>query len=197
MEPNLFDLLGFREPDPIPQHQPPAPRANRRKKDARPTGPLYSFLRERYFACTVAAGPGHSPPLKIDDRDSTDVYDGFCEISLLVTQPEDGSFVLEMIRPPHDAEVMAVIEEMDGRWTEGKAGTKVQIHLAIKEHRWIRKLAQAIGRVVSPRHVSRTGKRYDIPEWRFVARRTMNALLRLADHLWEYRKLVVAAKRGK
>jgi hypothetical protein len=91
---------------------------------------------------------------------------------------------------------MAVIEEKDGRWTEGKAGTKVRIHLAIKDHRWIRKLAQAIGRGVSPRHVSRTGNRYDIPEWRFVARRTMNALLRLADALWEYRKLVAAAKRG-
>jgi hypothetical protein len=44
--------------------------------------------------------------------------------------------------------------------------------------------------------VSRTGKRYDIPEWKFVAPRTMNALLRLADLLWKYRKLVAEAKRG-
>jgi hypothetical protein len=153
-------------------------------------------LRERYFACTAADGPGHSPPLKIDDRDSTDVFDGFCEISLLVTQPEDGSFVLELTRPPHDAEVMAVIAEKDGRWIEGRSDTKVRIRLTIKDHRWIRKLAHAIGRVVSLRHVSRTGKRYDIREWRFVAPRTMNALLKLADLLWKYRKQVAAAKRG-
>jgi hypothetical protein len=68
----------------------------------------------------------------------------------------------------------------------------IQCH---RDH-WLRKLAKAIGQVVSYRHVRKTGKRYEIRDWRFVAPRTKEALIRLADALWEHRGEVAAAKRG-
>lgn len=52
----------------------------------------------------------------------------------------------------------------------------------------LRDLAKAIKGVVSVRHVKRTGKRYDVKDWKWIAARTARSLNKLADAIWAFRE---------
>jgi hypothetical protein len=115
--------------------------------------------------------------------------------SVAVPDPENGTFLLELVNPPEDDQVRYLILAKGGQRTVENGRVIFRLALTVKEHPWLRKLAKTIGQVVSYRHVHKTRKRYDIRDWRFVAPRTKEALIQLANAIREFRGQVAAAKR--
>ena len=206
MEDNLFDVLGYPDLDSNPKKPPGPAEANGIKVPLASThnstgrkGPsppsLKMFLLARYSRRNEHVVTQQYQPIKIDHRGPGDVSHEFCEISLAIPDPEDGTFLLELTNPPCDDQVKALIRERQHKWTQEYGQTLVRIALAAKEHGFIRKLAFAIGRVVSLKHIHQTGKRYPVENWKWLAGRTKKSLVTLANALREYRKLCAEAKK--
>lgn len=197
MNGNLFEMLGIPDPEAQPSVPPmPAaiqstvlvcPRSGKCSCCQQPRLGLHAFLAQRYPLRPRQQLVGAATPLQIDDRKTTDRSNAFCDITLTVHAGDD-RFVLELLHPPWDDQVRQLISTYGGQWIDSVEQIKMVIDVPVKKHRFIRQLAQAVRRVISPRHVRRTGKRYPISDWRWVAERTAGSLDGLASAVWEYRK---------
>jgi hypothetical protein len=204
---SLFDILGTEEPAgkntvPVSNRRPPAISNSLLVASNTPTGArkadlpsLSAFLSRQFPYLSPGRPDAKYRPMQIDDRRSNDCAHDFCDISIAVPLPEDGTFLLEMTNPPCDEQDKALVARKSSKWFLGVGHPKVFIALTLMDNRFIRELANAIKRVASVRHVRRTGNRYELPNWRWLAGRTAQSLVKLADALWDYRKLRAAAER--
>lgn len=83
---------------------------------------------------------------------------------------------------PFDDEAKAVAAELDGSWQATRTGQRLTLNLSCSQTSGIIRLATAIRRVVG------RGRRYDDPNWKWIARRTANALNRSTATLSNFRK---------
>jgi hypothetical protein len=181
-EDDLFELMGVRD-HAIPANASPSP----------PKAPLGTQLREylaRQYRPRPPASAGATAkvqPISIDDRDAGDVYPAFCQIIVTVPDTADGLFSLELLHPPHDAEVEELITDKGGRAGQlaaGPCGPPVSFHIHIrpKDAPFLRQLARAVRRVIG------RGRSYADPNWKWLVPRTAASLERLAQHLDEFRR---------
>src|SRR5580658_4681421 len=129
MEDNLFDVLGFNDSD----------------KKTIPS--LMEFLMPHYPLRTGHGVTDKYRPFKIDDRNSDDVIQNFCEISVAIPDPEDGFMLLELYDLPTDSGVRALISQRQHEWTHQCGQTLVRIAISVKDSAYVRKLALAIRKV--------------------------------------------------
>jgi hypothetical protein len=112
--------------------------------------------------------------VRIDDRQKTDVYPGFCGISV-TSQASDGSSVLlELWSAPHNAEVCEVVGRHGGVLAPDPFGASIRLTLGCGDAPRVRDLARAIHRVI------RRGQQYPNPHWKWICPRTAESLERFA-----------------
>jgi hypothetical protein len=187
-EPDLFKILGESGlMDDSVELPAPAP------------GPLGTRLREFLIACygnptgRRARPTPNVLPVFIDDRDAGDVYPAFCHITVRVPDNNDGLFLLQLIHPPRNEEVEALVKAKDGRIERGaddQSWFPVTFCIPVrpKDGRFLRKLARAIRRVTG------RGQSYADRNWKWLAPRTADSLAKLARHLDDFRNSIKKAR---
>jgi hypothetical protein len=120
----------------------------------------------------LTGGPIH---IRVDDRDGDDIYPGFCDIHLKMSEPDAEEFQLILDNVPFDDEVKAVAEALDGTWQTTRTGERLVLTLPVADAGVIFRLAKAIRQVVG------RGKRYLDRNWKWIAPRTAKSLERLAS----------------
>jgi hypothetical protein len=136
-----------------------------------------SFATNLLDACCPRGRGNVASPrtsVRIDDRQESDVYPGFCEIHVSVQDPDGSSVLLELSPAPHNAEVCEVVERHGGQVTHAPLGVSVRLSVGPKDARRVRDLARAIRRVIG------RGQRYPDPNWKWLCPRTANSLERFA-----------------
>ena len=118
---------------------------------------------------------------RVDDRDS-DIYPGFCNMHLKLSDPNADQFVLTLDNVPFDDDVKAVAAELGGSWQSSRTGERLTLNLSASDRTGIRQLAKAIRQVVG------RGRRYLDPNWKWIAPRTAKSLERLAKALPKSRR---------
>lgn len=114
---------------------------------------------------------------RIDDWGPSDVPTLCCQISVEVRRND--SFRLTLHNPPLSDEVRAVVGRCGGRVTEHPT-TVIELDFpSPRSARAVRELAAAV------RGVTARGRRYPNPNWKWVAPRTADSLLRFARLLTE------------
>jgi hypothetical protein len=207
-EESLFDIPGLFKLDDEPSERPegtttpthrPGQVSNGHSVGTKPPvlPSLKTYLRRWFPIRKTRRATEKYQPFKVDDKQPSDTSRHFSEISVAVPDAENGSFLLELFAPPEDDQVRYLILGKGGQRTIEGGRVVVRLALTVKDHPWLRKLAKAIGRVVSYRHVRKNRKPYGIRDWKFVAPRTKEALIQLANALREYRGQVAAAKHRK
>ena len=73
--------------------------------------------------------------------------------------------------------VKELAAELDGTWAQNRSGERLTLELSVSQSTAISDLAVAIRNVVG------RGRRYDDPNWKWIARRTAKSLERLAKVL--------------
>lgn len=136
--------------------------------------------------------PLHS--FQIDDCSPSDHYRPFCDITLTLPERENQSLQLELMHPPVDDAVLALVKKRRSQRVGDRYVERLTLDLKLTDVMFLRSLAKAIRRVVSLRHISRTGQRYDIPNWAWMAGRTAHSLDRFATAIWKYRQERRASK---
>ena len=111
--------------------------------------------------------------IRVDDRDSSDSYPGFCDIHLKMSAVDATQFTLLLDNVPYDDHVREIATSMDGTWQSSRTGERLTLNLPADDCGNIRGLAKAIADVVG------RGKRYLDPNWKWIARRTAKSLERL------------------
>ena len=141
---------------------------------------LKQFFFDAYgFRNTKLQKPSRNAPFKIDDFGEADSrYDLFCHISLTVT--DDDSFDLDLDNTPINDDVRSLVNSVDGKEVRTDATTNIVTSLRTSDTLFIRKLASAIGGVIS------RGQKYKVRHWRWTALRTQRSLERFADNLDEF-----------
>jgi hypothetical protein len=115
--------------------------------------------------------------IRIDDHTPDDVYRGFCNIHLMIPEPDAGTLKLILDNVPHDPEVEAIAKDLQGTWRTTPAGRTLSVSLTVQQVPEIRRLATAIRQVVA------RVKRYPDRNWKWIAPRTADSLERLAEVL--------------
>ena len=114
---------------------------------------------------------------RLDDRDDDDCYPGFCSIQLRMSDPNSSEFILILSNVPSDDDVKELAAELDGTWESTRTGERLTLELSASQFTAISELAAAIRKIVG------RGRRYDDPNWKWIARRTAKSLERLAKVL--------------
>jgi hypothetical protein len=138
---------------------------------------LVEFLGQ--FYCSAGA----ERSFRVDDQSSVDKSPNFCNLTVKVSEHDPHSFELVLERVPWDEHVEDVAEECSGEWTAELYGRSLTVCLNVKNITAVRRLAGAIGKVTG------RGRRYSIPNWKWVSRRTAASLQILADRLIEFRRM--------
>lgn len=121
-------------------------------------------------ARNLTGGPIH---IRVDDRDGDDIYPGFCDIYLKMSDPNAEEFELILDNVPFDDEVKRVGSDLDGTWQTTRTGERLVLTLPVTDSGGIAWLAEAIRQVVG------RGKRYPDRNWKWIAPRTAKSLERL------------------
>jgi len=156
--------------------------------------PIVSFLMNHYPQRSNASNPKLFR-FQIDDRKPHERTPSFCEITAIFPDTENDHFTLELTHPPYNEALHELVEQLGGEWTHAVALTTLAIRFALKKQRPLRDFANAVARVASVRHVRRTGDRYYIRDWKWVAPRTSRAIHTFAAHVWQFRGERAATKR--
>ena len=122
----------------------------------------------------ASTGPIH---IRIDDQENDDCYPGFCNIYLKMSDPNSSEFILILSNVPSDDDVKELAAELDGTWESTRFGERLTLELSASQFTAISELAAAIRKIVG------RGRRYDDPNWKWIARRTAKSLERLAKLL--------------
>ncbi len=109
----------------------------------------------------------------IDDRDTNDVYPGFCNINLGISDANAETVTIILDNVPYDDQVRSIAADLDGTWQDTRTGKRLTLNLPTAEIEEITPLAQAI------HHVVGNGSRYDDRNWKWIAPRTAKSLERL------------------
>ncbi|WP_337175095.1 hypothetical protein [Paludisphaera sp.] len=120
--------------------------------------------------------PDRKISIRIDDRNGSDVYKRFCEISVTVACAGD-TLLLRLDNPPLGQDLRDFVEKHGGLVKEGGDRTVIAMNLKSNQARLVRELADAVDRVVG------RGRRYPDSNWKWIAPRAAKSLKRLADHL--------------
>lgn len=133
---------------------------------------LHSRLAQAYpkQAKGLADGPIY---IRIDDRDSDDIYYGFCDIHLKMSDLRDDKFTLILDNVPFDDEVKSIASELNGTWQTTRSGERLTLNVTSADRREITRLSKAIRQLVG------RGKSYLDRNWRWIAPRTSKSLDRL------------------
>ncbi|WLD14657.1 hypothetical protein [Planctellipticum variicoloris] len=123
-------------------------------------------------AKNLTGGPIH---IRVDDRDGDDIYPGFCDIHLKMSDPDAEEFQLILDNVPYNDDVKAVASDLDGTWQTTRTGERFVLTLPVADAGGIVRLAKAIRQVVG------RGKRYLDRNWKWIAPRTAKSLERLAS----------------
>jgi hypothetical protein len=137
---------------------------------------IHSLLAKGYPLQTQIGSPGHIN-IRIDDQENDDCYPGFCDISLKMSDPNSSEFILTLSNVPFDDDVKELAAELDGTWDQSRYGERLTLELSVSQFTAISELATTIRNVVG------RGRRYDDPNWKWIARRTARSLERLAKVL--------------
>ena len=121
----------------------------------------------------LSARPIH---IRIDDRDSDDIYCGFCDIHLTMSDAHTDQTTLILDNVPCDDEVRSVAAEMNGSWQSFRTGERLTLNLdqSASKTASLRRLATTI------RKVAGHGRRYLDSNWKWIAPRTCRTLEKLA-----------------
>ena len=138
---------------------------------------LLQFLKQHY--CTS----GDDCSFRVDDRTSADKSPSFCDLITRMNRPKAKAFDLILKNVPWDEHVEAIANAAGGKWTGDWSARTLTLPLTVRSITTIRKLAEAI------RKVTGRGRRYPIPNWKWVTRRTADSLQLFADRLKEYRHM--------
>lgn len=125
-------------------------------------------------ARNLSGGPIH---IRVDDRDGDDIYSGFCDIHLKMSDPDAEEFQLILDNVPFDDEVKAVAAALDGTWQTTRTGERLVLKFPVADSGEIVRLAKAIRQVVG------RGKRYPDRNWKWIVPRTALSLDQLAKVL--------------
>lgn len=128
-------------------------------------------------AKNLTGGPIH---IRVDDRDGDDIYLGFCDIHLKMSDPDAEEFQLILDNVPFDDEVKRVGSDLDGTWQTTRTGERLVLNLPVVDASGMILLANAIRQVVG------RGMRYPDRNWKWIARRAANSLERLFRVLSKY-----------
>ena len=119
----------------------------------------------------LSARPIH---IRIDDRDSDDIYCGFCDIHLKMSDLRDDRITLILDNVPFDDEVKSIAAKMNGTWQTTRFGERLTLNVTSADRREITRLSKAIRQVVG------RGKSYLDRNWKWIAPRTCKSLEGLA-----------------
>lgn len=133
---------------------------------------LSKAVRDTYPAAYRPDPDTGGATARIDDEGPSDVRALFCQI-IVAVRPDD-SFSLTLHNAPFSDEVRAVVGRRGGR-ALGDPPTVIELDfLSPRSARAVRELAAAV------RGVTARGRRYPNPNWKWVAPRTADSLLRFA-----------------
>ena len=137
---------------------------------------IHSLLAKAYPLQNqaVTSGPIH---IRIDDQENDDCFLGFCHIHLKMSDSNSNKFILTLSNVPFDDDVKEIATELDGTWESTRSGERLTLELSVSQFTAISELAAAIRKIVG------RGRRYDDPNWKWIARRTSKSLERLAKVL--------------
>ena len=137
---------------------------------------IHSLLAKAYpiQMQSVNSGPIH---IHVDDQTNDDCYPAFCHIHLKMSDPNSSEFILTLSNVPFDDDVKELAAELDGTWDQCRYGERLTLELSASQFTAISELAAAIRKIVG------RGRRYDDPNWKWIARRTAKSLERLAKLL--------------
>ena len=117
--------------------------------------------------------------VQVDDQESGDSYPGFCHIHLKMSDPNSCEFILTLSNVPVDDDVKDLAAELNGIWESTRFGERLTLTLSVSQCTAVSKLATAIRNVVG------RGRRYDDPNWKWIAKRAGQSLQRLAKLLFQ------------
>jgi hypothetical protein len=120
--------------------------------------------------------------LKIDDQNEGDTHQVFRQINAVFPGPNADTFVLELHNAPYDDAVRELIEAHGGQIKVEATGSAITLPLNAKNAPLIRKFAKAVRRIIG------RGRRYPVPNWKWICPRTATSLEQLADHLAAFRQ---------
>jgi hypothetical protein len=138
---------------------------------------LFEHLLESYggFADRRNKFTGPNRPIRVDDRTETDRCHNFC--SMFVELNDALDVVMRIDCLPFDDEVLERLDRFNAEVSELNDGSRVQFLLTPNSSKQLRRLATAVRRVVG------RGRRYPERNWKWIAPRTSNSIIRLADAL--------------
>ena len=140
---------------------------------------LSTFLIELYSA-QAAGHSGASTRIRLDDPAIQHGKAQFFSVLLEFASLPAGKHRLTLDNLPWDEDVEAAASDIYGRSSETDRGRRLTLTITDKSHPKLRRLAQAIKRVVG------RGKRYSDPMWKWTAPAIANTLVQLADHIRDY-----------
>lgn len=135
---------------------------------------LNTLLREAYGHRQASSVKNGATTIRIDDENADDRYDGFCRIWVNVPDTSDDAFTLELQNAPHNSDVTALVKGVGGEINESPLVATTKIPLQADDAPFVLKLAKAIRRTTA------RGQRYPDPNWKWISRRTADALERFA-----------------
>ena len=118
---------------------------------------------------------------KIDDENTTDFCESFCQICVTTIGPTE--LRLQLTACPLTWELQHFVEDHDGVVDLTPLGNEIRLKLSVKQVTAIRNLARQIRSIVG------RGRRYSNPNWKWICRRTADSLDRFAEALMDYRRL--------
>jgi hypothetical protein len=135
------------------------------------------FIRQEYLSA------GEHSLFRVDDESPADKSPCFCNITVRIDKTESIAFDLILTNAPWDEHVENLIEEIGGEWSGNLDNRSLTVSLTISKVAAIRKLADAIRKVVG------RGRCYSNRNWKWISPRTADSLEIFADRLKEYRAL--------
>ncbi len=147
------------------------------------TSSLSAYLIERYSAHSTNR-PGASNRIRLDDPGIQHGKVQFFSVVLELPSPPAGKLRLTLDNLPWDDDVESAAADLYGEWSETFRGRTLTVSFHDRSHPKLRRLAQAIKRVVG------RGKRYSDPNWKWMAPAIATTLVELTDHVRDYRRQV-------
>jgi|GEM_PF-2354241 len=120
-------------------------------------------------------------PIKINDKDSHDVYPHYCSILVRVPDRTGEALTLPLQHCPHNPDLIALVKKHGGTAITSDHGCDIQLNLNANQIGTVTSLANAIS------EVTKKGSRYPNPNWKWTCPKTVDSLRRLAKVLKDYK----------
>lgn len=144
---------------------------------------LSTFLAEQYSVRSTGF-PETNIRVRLDDPAIQHSKAQFFSVVLELPSQLAGNLRLTLESLPWDEDVEAAAGDLYGQWSETDRGRKLSLIVTDNCHPKLRRLAQAIKRVVG------RGKRYPEPNWKWMAPVIADTLVELTDQIRDYRRSI-------